>query len=237
MPAHPQPPTVRDRSPQTTGRGSVFVVGLNGGTGSLLARELQRRGTRVGGLVRHPSQLLSWTAAGVDARGGDLASLGSDGLARIMADPAPQCIVFAAGSNGGPREVTQAIDLDGTSKTLEAASKIGVDRVVFVSVFPEAWRDRDLSDDEDFYFAAKKQADVMVSRTSLDWLIVRPSLLTDGPATGTVALGPAELHEDVSRADVALTLAELVHAPQVRRRVLELNKGCTPIAEVVRLLG
>ena len=153
-----------------------------------------------------------------------------------MAETGPAAIVFSAGSNGGSQEVTQAIDLDGTVKTLDAARMIGVERVVFVSVFPEAWRDRDLSHDEEFYFAAKKQADVLVSKTSLDWLILRPSLLTDGPAVGTVALGSAELHGDISRADVAATLAELVLDHSVRRRILELNSGSTPIAQAVHQL-
>lgn len=37
---------------------------------------------------------------------------------------------------------------------------------------------------------SKKKADIAVSRSRLDWLILRPSLLTDDPAEGTSRLDP-----------------------------------------------
>ncbi|WP_327169716.1 NAD(P)H-binding protein [Streptomyces subrutilus] len=72
-----------------------------------------------------------------------------------------------------------------------------------------------------------------LSRSDLDWLNHRPSLLTDDPGTGTVSLGPAEFHGRIPRADVAATLAELLHGPRIHRQILELNTGSTPIREAV----
>lgn len=118
--------------------------------------------------------------------------------------------------------------------TIAAARRARVGRLVSVSVFPEAWRERSLGDEVESYFAAKKKADHALSRSDLDWLIVRPSLLTDDVGTGAVALGPAELHGQIARADVAGILAELLHDPRLGRQVLELNAGTTPIADAVR---
>jgi hypothetical protein len=53
------------------------------------------------------------------------------------------------------------------------------------------------------------------------------------PGRGTVALGPAEIHREITRADVAETLAELIHAPRISQQILELNTGTTPIHNAV----
>jgi len=98
---------------------------------------------------------------------------------------------------------------------------------------PEAWRERQLSDDEEHYFAVKKRAEVALTRQPIDWVILRPSLLTDDPGRGTVALGPAELHDEITREDVAAVLEALVLEPTINRRILEVNTGPTAISEAV----
>lgn len=153
-------------------------------------------------------------------------------LARAAAGS--DAIVYTAGSNGGAREVTKAIDGDGVTKALEAARLAGANRFVLVSVLPESWRERDNPDEVEYYFAVKKQADIAVTRSDLDWVILRPSLLVDDPALGTISLGPAEAHGEIARADVAETLTELLLEPRIRRQILELNTGTTPIREAVR---
>ncbi|MFD0971833.1 NAD(P)H-binding protein [Plantactinospora endophytica] len=70
-------------------------------------------------------------------------------------------------------------------------------------------------------------------RSDLDWLVLRPSLLVDDSAVGTVSLGPAEFHGRIARADVAETLAELLHEPRIGRQILELDNGSTPIRDAV----
>ncbi|WP_327678402.1 NAD(P)-binding oxidoreductase [Streptomyces sp. NBC_00467] len=142
-------------------------------------------------------------------------------------------VVFGAGSNGGSAQDTKAIDGDGVAKAIEAARRAGVSRLALVSVLPESWRERDLGDEVEYYFAVKKQADIALSRSDLDWLILRPSLLVDDPGTGTVSLGRAEFHGQVARADVAATLAALLHEPRIGRQILELNTGSVPIRDAV----
>ncbi|MFI6041722.1 NAD(P)H-binding protein [Nocardia sp. NPDC051321] len=85
----------------------------------------------------------------------------------------------------------------------------------------------------EYYFTVKKEADIALSRSELNWLILRPALLLDGEGTGTVSLGPAEFHGEITRDDVAATLAELLHEPRIGRQILELDTGTTPIDKAV----
>jgi uncharacterized protein YbjT (DUF2867 family) len=210
----------------------VFIIGITGGIGGLLARRLRTRGDAVHGLVRRDDQQAELATRGVSARVGDLSGMTVEQLAAAFGDV--DVIVFSAGSNGGSKEVTKAVDGDGVVKAIEAAHLAGVERFVLVSVLPESWRERDLGEEAEYYFAVKKGADIALSRSDLNWLILRPSLLLDGPGTGTVSLGPAEFHGQIARDDVAATLAELLHEPRIGRQILELNTGPTPIEEAVR---
>ncbi|KDN73469.1 NAD(P)-binding oxidoreductase [Streptomyces olindensis] len=210
----------------------VFIIGITGGIGGLLARRLRARGDAVHGLVRREEQQAELATHGVHAHVGDLSTMTEEDLAAAFRDV--DVIVFSAGSNGGSKEVTKAVDGDGVVKAMNAARLAGVERFVLVSVLPESWRERDLGEEVEYYFAVKKRADIAVSRSDLNWLILRPSLLLDGPGTGAVSLGPAEFHGEITREDVAATLAELLHEPRIGRQILELDAGSTPIEEAVR---
>jgi uncharacterized protein YbjT (DUF2867 family) len=210
----------------------VFIIGISGAVGGLLARDLTGRGDVVSGLVRREEQRADLASRGVEVRVGDIAAMDTDALAAVLGGV--DVVVYAAGSNGGRRDVTDAVDGEGVVRALEAARLAGVRRFALVSVLPEAWRERALDDDAEHYFAVKKLTDVAVSLSDLDWLILRPSMLVDRPGTGRVALGPAQPHDEIPREDVAATLAELVHEPRIRRQILELNEGETPIATAVQ---
>lgn len=210
----------------------VFIFGISGAVGRLLAEELAGRGDDVLGLVRREEQREDLAARGLEALVGQLTELSADSLVPLL--KGCDVVVYAAGSNGGPRQVTAAVDGEGVDKALEATRMAGVVRFVLLSVLPEAGRGECHDSDVEFYFAVKKLVDVTVSLSGLDWVILRPSLLLDRSGTGTVALGPAQPHDEISRADVAATLAELLHEPRIRQRILELNQGLTPIDQAVR---
>ena len=199
----------------------VFILGVSGAVGRLLADDLSERGA-VSGLVRRDEQKFELMRRGVHASVGQLADMSVDSLGSMLRGV--DAVVYTAGSNGGARVVTAAIDGEGVVRALEAATLAGVHRFTLVSVMPEARRDQDLSDDEEFYFAVKKLVDVTVSESDLDWLILRPSMLIDRPGIGSVSLGPAQPHDEIAREDVAATLAALLHEPRIRRQILELTQ-------------
>ena len=210
----------------------VFIIGISGAVGGLLAQDLTGRGDVVSGLVRREDQRVDLGSRTVEARVGDIGVIDPASLAAVLGDS--DAVVYTAGSNGGRREVTDAVDGNGVLTALDAARLAGVLRFVLVSVLPEAWRERALDVDEEHYFAVKKLTDVTVSQSDLDWLVLRPSMLVDRAGTGRVALGPAQPHDEIAREDVAATLAELLHEPRVRRQILEVTTGETPIPIAVR---
>lgn len=210
----------------------VFIIGISGAIGGQLADRLRTRGTEVRGLVRTQAQQAHLRVRGHEVAVGDIVMMGVSDLATAVAGS--DVIVYTAGSNGGGREVTKAVDGDGVVKALAAAGRAGVGRFILVSVFPESWRERQNGAEVEYYFAVKKDADLAVTRSDLDWVILRPSLLLDSAGRGGISLGPAELHGEISREDVALTLVELLDEPRIRRQVLELNTGSTPIREAVQ---
>lgn len=214
---------------------NIFIIGITGGIGGLLADKMSSRGDAVRGLVRQDDQRIELAARGITTGVGDLSGMAAEELA-VMIGKA-DAVVFAAGSNAGSREITKAIDGDGLHKAIAAARLAGVGRFALVSVLPESWRERNLGEDVEYYFAVKKEAEIALTRSNLNWLIIRPSLLFDGPGIGTVSLGPAEVHGQIARDDVASTLAELLHEPRISRQILELTTGSTPIPDAVQQNG
>lgn len=210
----------------------VFIIGITGGVGSRLASLLKARCDEVGGLCRKPEQVETLGALGITGTLGDIAEIDEERLAEHV--HGSDLIVFSAGAGGAEDDaMTDKIDGDGVGKSIAAATLAGVKRLLLVSVFPEAWRERHMEESFEHYIAVKKRADVAVVQSDLDWVILRPSALKDDPGVGTVSLGPAQLHTEIRRDDVAATLAELAHAPAICRQILEVTEGSTPIRQAV----
>ncbi|WP_197375994.1 SDR family oxidoreductase [Mycolicibacterium baixiangningiae] len=212
----------------------VFVIGATGGVGRRLVRELVQRGDDVGGLHRRPDQASALRDMGAEPFDADLATMTEGDLASVIAGT--DALVFTAGAGGGSAEMTTGIDGHGVSKSIVAAQAADVRRFILVSAFPEAWRERPRSEGFEHYLAVKKQADVELASSDLDWVILRPAELTDRTGSGTVSLSRALIHTTVSRDNVAATLAELVHHPTVSRLVLELTDGPHRIPEAIQAL-
>lgn len=210
----------------------VFIVGITGETGSRAAQLLKDRGDEVGGLYRRPEQGEELKKAGFKGAEGDITRIEPAELAEHLRGS--DALIFSAGASGGGDEMTDRIDAEGVFKSIEAADLAGVKRLLLVSVFPEAWRERDMDEGFEHYMVAKKRADVALTQSDLDYVILRPSALKNDAGQGKVSLGPAQFHMEVRRDDVAAVLAELVHTPAVRRQILELTEGSTPIAEAVQ---
>ena len=209
----------------------VFIVGITGGIGLRLARILKARGDEVHGLYRNSNQTKELNSIGVTATLGDLLSIEPEHFTDAMRGS--NAIVFSAGAGGGSNTMTKAIDGEGVSKSIAAARLVGISRFFLVSVFPEAWRERHMDEGFEHYITVKKHADIELSQSDLDWVILRPSALKNEPGTGTINLGVAQIHTEVRRDDVAATLAELIHTPAVSRKILELTEGSTPISKAV----
>ncbi|SFH78378.1 NAD(P)H-binding protein [Albimonas pacifica] len=210
----------------------VFIIGIGGGVGLRLARRLVARGDQVDGLLRRAATRERLAAEGIAAAPGDLVAMSVPELAAAMRGA--DAIVFTAGAGGrGGPEATAQVDGEGPGKVAAAAELAGIRRFVLVSVFPEAWRERRMNEAFERYMVAKKLAETRLVLTDLDWIVLRPSALSDAPGVGTVDLGLAKVHDEIRRDDVAATIAELLRRPEVGRVILEVTGGATPIADAV----
>ena len=212
----------------------VFEIGAAGGVGRRLCERLVAAGDEVTGMHRRPEQGEVIAVAGGRPVTGDLVQDTVADLATAMAGH--DAVVFSAGAHGTGAEQTTLIDGRGLEKAAAAAAVAGVRRFLLVSVFPDAGRAAGLGDGFEHYMRVKKGADVHLTHTDLDWVIVRPGTLTDDPGAGRVTAGPAVAYGDVSRENVAAFLEAVLHEPALSRTIVELTGGTTPVADAVQQL-
>lgn len=209
----------------------VFVIGATGATGSRVARQLLERGDTVVGLHRRPEQATALRQLGIEPAMGDLASVSAEDLAAEM--KGADAVVFAAGASEEGNCIADAVDGRGMIVATEAASAAGVQRFLHVSAFPDAWRDRRMPEEFEHYMKVKRQADVHLAATDLEWVIVRPGTLTNVAGTGRICAGLAIPYDEIPRDDLAAVLAELAHLTHIVRVILEVTRGETPVAQAL----
>ena len=213
---------------------NIFIIGATGGVGRRLGRLLVRAGHSVAGLHRKRDQAAGLTDDGISPAQGDIIEMTPKQLAE--AAQGADVIVFTAGAAGSGLDRTTVIDGDGPAKAIEAARLLGIARLYLVSAFPEAGRQRERSAGFEHYMAEKKRADAVVAASELDWVILRPGTLTDAEGEDTVTMGPAITYGSIARETVARALCALIKQPSVRREIIELTDGPTPIDEAVAAL-
>jgi uncharacterized protein YbjT (DUF2867 family) len=212
----------------------TLVIGGAGGVGRRLTTLLTESGDEVSGLHRNPAQSGAVEQAGGTSVLFDLIGGSTEELAALV--EGHDAVVFSAGAHGTGRDQTTLIDGRGLEKAVDAAVQAGVRRFVLVSVFPEAGRSQQTNEGFEHYMRVKKDADVYLTGTDLDWVVVRPGTLTDGAGTGTVRAGWAIPYGDVHRDDVAAFIAAALHEPRLHHVVVELTGGDTPVDEAVAAL-
>jgi uncharacterized protein YbjT (DUF2867 family) len=213
----------------------VFQFGAAGGVGRRLTQLLTSRGDSVTGMHRWPGQAETVREAGGTPVIGDLIADSVDDLVQKMRGH--EAVVFSAGAHGTGMDKTTLIDGKGLEKAANAAALAGASRFVLVSVFPDALRGGEGGEGFEHYVKVKKTADVYLTRTDLDWLIVRPGTLLDTPGTGRVTAGPAVEYGDVHRDDVAAFIDAALHEPALNRVIVELTSGVTPVADAAAQLA
>ncbi|MBB5121506.1 NAD-dependent dehydratase [Streptomyces eurocidicus] len=215
----------------------IVIAGGHGRIALRLERLLAGRGDEVAGVVRRAAQAGDVLAAGAEPVVCDLESASVGDLVRHL--ESADAAVFAAGAGPGSGVARKdSVDRGAAALFADAAEAAGVRRFVVVS---SMGADREPPEGTDPVFAAylraKGAADADVrSRAGLDWTILRPGRLTDGPGTGLVRLAESTGRGDVTRDDVAAVLAALLAEPGTAGRTLELIGGDTPVAEAVKSL-
>ncbi|MEV7929476.1 NAD(P)-binding oxidoreductase [Kitasatospora sp. NPDC088779] len=216
----------------------TVIAGGHGQIALKLERLLAARGERPAGIIRRPEQARDLTDAGAEPLLLDLESATAPRLAELLAGA--DAVVFAAGAGPGSGAARKNIvDRDAAVLLADAAELAGVRRYLMVSSMgADAHAQHPADEVFETYLRAKGAADDAVrARTALDWTVLRPGRLTDGPGTGLVRLAASVARGAVDRADVAAVLAALLRAPGTAGQTLELVAGDTPVEEAVSVAG
>ncbi|WP_371481447.1 NAD(P)-binding oxidoreductase [Kitasatospora sp. NBC_00315] len=216
----------------------TVIAGGHGKIALLLERILAGRGDRPAGIIRRADQAQDLIDAGAQPLLLDLEAASPDELAELL--EGADTVVFAAGAGpGSGPERKNSVDRDAAVLLADAAELAGVRRYLMVSSMgADAAAEYPADPVFESYLRAKGAADDAIrAQPALDWTILRPGRLTDGPGTGRIHLGPATGRGDVPRADVAAVLAALLNAPATAGLTLELIGGDTPVAQAVATPG
>ncbi len=216
----------------------IAVVGGNGKIARHVIPQLVADGHLPVALVRNPTYLSDLEQLGAQVRMLDIEQDGVDAFATAFADC--DAVVFAAG--GGPDgniERKRTVDLGGSLKSIDAARQAGIGRFVQISAINV---DRPVPADGQpvwkAYVEAKRDADIALRASGLDWTILRPGRLTDDPGTGLVTLGDSvepmsNQQREIPRADVAAVVVAVLDDPRSIGRQWDLVGGQTPVDEAV----
>ncbi len=147
-------------------------------------------------------------------------------------------VVFTAGSGAKTGyDKTMEVDLFGAIKTMQAAKKSDVMRFVMVSAAlsddPSGWKSAMRP-----YYIAKHLADKELTRSGLDYTILRPVRLTDDKDKGKIMIeeDPHKLNKEISRTAVAQSALETLSNKSTHGKILPMSEGPLEIREAIRQL-
>lgn len=183
----------------------LTVFGATGGTGRQVVEQALAGGHQVTVLVRDPAKL-AITHPALTVRRGNV--LEPEDVFNSVSG-ADAVIVSLGNTANNPDGVVSK----GTANVVDAMQKSGVARLIVVTSLGVG----ESKDQVPFFFKAimatalrkamqdKEAQEKTVKASGLDWTIVRPGGLTDGPRTGAYRYGldPKIVAGQVSRADVA----------------------------------
>jgi uncharacterized protein YbjT (DUF2867 family) len=201
----------------------VVIAGGHGQIALLLERVLADDGHSPVGIVRNPDHVPDVEAAGAEAVVLDLEDADAAQVAEVL--DGADAVVFAAG--GGPNSGAarkETVDKGAAVLLADAAEQAGVRRYVMISSMGTDRADPDSDDVFQVYLRAKKAADDDLRARDLDWTIIRPGRLTNGPGEGRVQVG-ALTRGEIPRADVAAVIAAALTHPATVRKEFDLLSG------------
>lgn len=214
----------------------IVIAGAHGQIALRLGRLLDEADHRVIGIVRNPMHGPDLANAGIETVVLDLEKVTASQLVPVLRGA--DVVIFAAGAGpGSGAERKDTVDRAAAALVADAAQNAGVSRYILISAMGvDTEPPADTDDVFRVYLQAKAASETDLKDRDMDWLILRPGLLTNEDGVGRVELAESVPRGEISRDDVAAVLAELI-ASDVSRVTLELAGGDVPIAEAVARLA
>lgn len=204
----------------------VLVLGATGGTGLQVVSQALRRGCEVTAFVRNPQHLIIKS----DQLHVCTGSLPDDGEALASAVHGQDAVISTLGV--GKSLKSSGLIARSMPTIVTALESQGVRRLIFTSAYGVGDTRRDVPAlprilmrllFRDLY-SDKESGENQLRRSSLDWTIVYPVTLTNGPATAPCRVGERlalKGFPTIPRANVAaFLLAQMYDATYVRKGVL-----------------
>ena len=210
----------------------VAIVGGSGKVAKHLITQLHARGDEVLAIFRNPDRYDELAELGAIPVVLDIENSSVSELASAFAGC--DAVVFSAGAGGGDPARTRAVDYDGAVTAINAATLAHVPRFIMVSAIGVgAELPGDPGDSMRPYYEAKRDADLAVQSSSLEYTIVRPGGLTDDAATGHVTIGDTVERGTIAREDVAAVIVAALYDPRTVGHAWELVTGDKSIADAI----
>jgi putative NADH-flavin reductase len=197
----------------------LLILGATGGTGAQLTRQALERGHSVTAFVRSPQKMAAHEKLQIVQ--GDARDAGE--LARALREH--DAVLSSLGAAPGSKR-DQDIRETGARSTVEAMRRTNVRRLLVVSaamLYPDA----SLAGSIVRFILRRHARDLaamerVVEASDLEWTIVRPPRLTNGPLTGRYRI--SEQHAPpsgvISRADCAHAILDFAEKHEYVRRVI-----------------
>jgi putative NADH-flavin reductase len=185
----------------------ILILGASGLTGQHLVQQALEKSHEVTVLVRDASKL-NITHEHLTVITGDVL----DETTLNKALQGKDVVMSALGR--GKSLKSHELMTNTVTRLLPAMNNKQVNRLIFLSAFGVGETYKQANFIQKFFFstflknlfADKARADAMIRESSLDWTLVYPVVLTNGPALGTYKVGdtlPMKGMPKISRADVA----------------------------------
>src|SRR5713226_6867584 len=205
--------------------GRILIFGATGGTGKELVAQALQRGHDVTAFVRDPSKL-AVSHAHLRIHQGDLQKPETI----RTAIPNHQAVLSALGTRTLGKSTLLS---DGLKEIIASMTASGVRRLLWQSSLGVGETRGQLGPLYNWtlvplllrnVFADKDLQERIIRSSTLDWTIVQPAALTNGPRTGKYRVGPDACRERrfprISRADVAhFMLQEVAHPKYTNQSV------------------
>ena len=205
----------------------LLILGATGGTGRSTLKEAKALGHDVTVFVRERGKLSAEEQAGTRVLTGSLPE-DEPVLAEAMRGQNAVISALGRGLSFKPEDLMKR----SVPVILRTMGQAGVRRLIFTSAFGigETWRDTPLLPRLFArtllrgIYADKTLGEALIRQSDLDWTIVHPTALTDGPRTGTWRSGerlPLAALPKISRGDAgAFLVSQLNDTSYIRKTVL-----------------
>jgi len=200
----------------------MLILGATGPTGRHLVNSALKYGDLVTALVRSPAALGDLSDR-ITVLAGDATSQGDVSVAICGQD----AVLSTLGTGGSP--FPKELFTRASAAVIDAANQQGVTRLVWMSSFGvgDTFASANILQKIGYctflrwMYADKKIADERIRSSSLDWTLVYPTGLTNGPAKGNYRVGDRLRMTGapmISRADVAAFMHHAAHTSEWIRR-------------------